>query len=107
MVYLGFRSPKGFTQYGDVLENVVEKVNDELSSYKETVKRIPYKEFKSKDSRIVIFKFTEQDKSLGIKIPIYLESVSSILSEKEHLSDIKYVSDFRENIYVAYKFILK
>lgn len=103
---MGFRSPKGFTQYGDVLENVVEKVNDELSSYELSGKRIPYKEFQSKDSRIVIFTFTEQDKNLGIKIPIYLESVSSILSEKEHLSDIKYVSDLRENIYVAYKFIL-
>lgn len=106
MLYLGFRSPKGFTQYGDVLENVVEKVNEGLSSYKETVKRIPYKEFKSKDSRIVIFTFTEQDKNLGIKIPIYLESVASIISENEHLSDIKYVSDFSEKIYVAYKIML-
>lgn len=100
---MSFRSPKGFKQYGDVLDLVVEDINNKLIGFESTKVRNIHKEFVSKDSRIVIFKFTEEDISMGIKLPIYLESVSSIKLENEILTDIKYVTDFNDNMYIAYK----
>lgn len=100
---MSFRSPKGFKQYGDVLDLVVENINKQLIDFENIGVRNFHKEFVSKDSRIVIFKFTEEDISMGIKLPIYLESVSSIKLENEIVTDIKYVTDFNDNMYIAYK----
>lgn len=100
---MSFRSPKGFKQYGDVLDLVVKNINTQLKSFENTKVRTFHKEFVSKDSRIVIFNFTEEDISRGIKTPIYLESVASTISENEELTDIKYVTDFNDKIYIAYK----
>lgn len=100
---MSFRSPKGFKQYGDVLDLVVEDINNKLIGFESTKVRNIHKEVVSKDSRIVIFKFTEEDISMGIKLPIYLESVSSIKLENEIVTDIKYVTDFNDKVYIAYK----
>lgn len=100
---MSFRSPKGFKQYGDVLDLVVENINKQLISFENTEVRNFHKEFVSKDSRVVIFNFTEKDVSMGNKTPIYLESVASIKLENEILTDIKYVTDFNDKVYIAYK----
>lgn len=100
---MSFRSPKGFKQYGDVLDLVVEDINNKLIGFESTKVRNIHKEFVSKDSRVVIFNFTEKDVAMGNKIPIYLESIASIKLENEILTDIKYVNDFDDKVYIAYK----
>lgn len=100
---MSFRSPKGFKQYGDVLDLVVENINKQLIDFENIEVRNFHKEFVSKDIRVVIFNFTEKDVAMGNKIPIYLESIASIKLENEILTDIKYVNDFDDKVYIAYK----
>lgn len=102
---MGFRSPKGFKQYGDVSESVISNINDNIKGHIISIERDVYKEvFNSDGSRLVIFKLNDLDNSLNIKSSIYLDSVKSTIKDSEILTDIKYVTDFKEIMYIIYKY---